>query len=378
MIKTIYFISGFALFYIYIGYAVVLYIYGLFTKKNRFTDDEYKPFVTLIIPAHNEADCIENKIKNAIGIDYDKDKLEIIVASDASTDNTVQLAKRMSPEIKVLDFAERSGKMGTVNKAVKEASGEIIILTDANSLFASYTVRQLVRHFINPLVGCVGGAKIIRNAPSAINSTGMGEGRYWKYETVLKTIESRTGSCVGVDGSIYAVRRSIYPFPPTDRIIMDDLAVSLMVIKSGFECIFEPNARAFEESSEKVKDEFIRKARIFAGAFSLFVAKPNLLLSNIFLKLLSHKILRWLTLLFQISLFLSSYFLRHDVSVRPIFGIQVVFYGCVAIGFLLDKIGARLPIFHAPYYFTMTTVAQLYGFIFYIRNRRKASWERRR
>ncbi|MBL8025008.1 MAG: glycosyltransferase family 2 protein, partial [Fibrobacteres bacterium] len=341
-------------------------------------DDAYLTTVTLIIPAHNEEYCIENKIRNALELDYPADKLEIIVASDCSNDNTVKIAGSIDSRIKVMDYRERGGKMRAVNRTVKIATGEIVVFTDANASYASYTIRQLIKHFADPKVGCVGGAKIIRNHPSAINSTGMGEGKYWKYESSLKTAESMSGSCVGVDGSVYAVRREIYPFPPDDIIIMDDLAVSLMLIEKGYECIFEPNARAFEESAVKVEDEFFRKSRIFAGALSLFVAMPKLMFTSIFPKLLSHKILRWLTFVFQVTFFIASFALRQEALVRPIFGLQVVFYGCVAAGFILNRMNIRIPIFHAPYYFTMTTLAQIWGIVHYLRYARQATWERRR
>jgi cellulose synthase/poly-beta-1,6-N-acetylglucosamine synthase-like glycosyltransferase len=268
--------------------------------------------------------------------------------------------------------------MRVVNRTVKVATGEILVLTDANASFASYTIKQLVKHFNDPIVGCVGGAKIIRNPPSAINSTGLGEGKYWQYESSLKTAESISGSCVGVDGSVYAVRRSLYPFPPDDIIIMDDLAVSLMIIEKGHECLFEPNARAFEESAQKVGDEFFRKSRIFAGALSLFVAMPNLIFTSIFVRLVSHKFLRWLTFVFQMTLFAASFALSSDPLIRPIFGVQVVFYSCVVLGFLLNKSNIRIPVFHVPYYFTMTTIAQIWGIVHYLRYARQATWERRR
>jgi poly-beta-1,6-N-acetyl-D-glucosamine synthase len=366
------------LLYTYVGYPVLLFAYSLLFRKNRALDPSYRPSVTLIIPAHNEEACIGKKIKNALDLDYPAEKLEIIVASDGSTDATVSLVKKFGGRVKVLDFKERSGKMGVINKAVRQASGEILALTDANAMFAAYTLKELVKHFADPSVGCVSGAKIIRNEITDINSTGIGETGYWRYEAFMKEAETRSGSCVSADGSVYAVRKSVYPFPPDDKIIMDDLAVSLFIIKQGHDNVFEPAARAFEESSSRVFVEFRRKTRIFAGAFSLFVNSPGVLFSPIFFKLFSHKILRWLTFIFQALLFALSCALYADPFFRPLLGLQAVFYACAAVGVALNHFGVRLAVFHLPYYFNMTTFAQVWGLVHYFQYGRSPSWEKRR
>lgn len=366
------------LFYTYAGYPFLLFFFSLFTRKKRVLDTAYLPTVTLIIPAYNEEECIEKKIKNALELDYPTDKLEILIASDASSDSTVAKAQGFSSRVRVLDYRERGGKMGTVNKAVREAKGEILVLTDANAMFARYTIKELVKHFCDPKVGCVCGAKIIRNQAMDMNSTGMGESSYWRYEALLKKAESDTGACVSADGSVYAVRKSIYPFPPDDKIIMDDLAVTLMIIKQGYACLFEPAARAFEESAVHIRDEFRRKARIFAGAFSLFVNRPGVLFSRAFFKIFSHKILRWLTFEFQFLFFLFSFLLRNDPLFRPLFGVQVLFYSCALVGALFNRFGIRFLLFHVPFYFNMTTLAQVWGFFHYFKYGRTPAWEKRR
>ena len=368
----------FILFYTYCGYPVLLYLYGLIFRKQRNLDPAFQPRVTLIIPAHNEEECIEKKIRNALELDYPQDKLEIIVASDASSDSTMEKAGRFSDRVKLLDFKERSGKMGVINKAVKSASGDILVLTDANAMFARYTIKELVKYFVDPSVGCVCGAKIIRNQAMDVNSTGTGESGYWRYEAFLKKAESLSGSCVSADGSVYAVRRSAYPFPPDDKIIMDDLAVTLMLIKKGHTCVFEPAARAFEESSTRISDEFRRKTRIFAGAFSLFVNRPGVLFSRVFFKVFSHKILRWLTFVFQVALFALSYALYADPLFRPLFGAQAIIYACTAIGIVLNHFSIRIMIFHIPYYFNMTTFAQVWGLAYYLKYGKRPAWEKRR
>jgi len=227
-------------------------------------------------------------------------------------------------------------------------------------------------------VGCVCGAKIIRNQAMDVNSTGTGESGYWRYEAFLKKAESLSGSCVSADGSVYAVRRSAYPFPPDDKIIMDDLAVTLMLIKKGHTCVFEPAARAFEESSTRISDEFRRKTRIFAGAFSLFVNRPGVLFSRVFFKVFSHKILRWLTFVFQVALFALSYALYADPLFRPLFGAQAIIYACTAIGIVLNHFSIRIMIFHIPYYFNMTTFAQVWGLAYYLKYGKRPAWEKRR
>lgn len=375
--KTAFLLFSLVLVYTWMGYPLLLYIYGLLFRRRRVSDEAFRPAVTLIIPAHNEEACIERKIVNSLELDYPAEKMEILLCSDASTDATAAIGGRFAPRVRVLDYRERAGKMGTVNKAVREAKGDIIILTDSNAMFAGYTVKEMVKHFADPRVGVVCGAKIIRNLGME-NSTGMGESGYWKYESFIKYGETLSGSCAGADGSVYAVRRSLYPFPPDDRVIMDDFAVSLLVVKKGFECIYEPQARAFEESGSGMRQEFRRKGRIFAGALSFLMMRPGAIFSSVFIKLLSHKILRWFTFLFQIGLLVSTLPLAHLNLFRPLLGLQVLFYACSLAGLALNHYGVRIPAFHIPYYFNMTTFAQAYGFWYYFRHGRRPAWEKLR
>ncbi|MFH0920559.1 MAG: glycosyltransferase family 2 protein [Fibrobacterota bacterium] len=375
--ETIFWVTVGILAYTYAAYPVLVFFFGLLFRRRRTVDPSYRPRVTLIIPAHNEAGCIEKKIKNALDSDYPADRLEILVASDASEDETVKIARRYEGRIRVLDYRERRGKMGTVNRAVTEAQGDILVLTDANAMYAGYTIKELVKHFADSSVGCVSGAKIIRNMDTD-TTTGVGESGYWKYEAFLKYAEALSGSCVGADGSVYAVRKEAYPFPPDQRIIMDDLAVSLLIVQKGYACVFEPSARAFEESSKRIRQEFKRKIRIFAGAFSFFLQCPGALLTRLFIKTVSHKILRWLTFAFQAVLFVCSFFLAADPLFRPVFGVQAVFYACAAAGLFLNHYGVRILVFQIPYYFTMTTFAQIYGFWHYLRQGRTPAWEKLR
>ncbi|OGS36902.1 MAG: hypothetical protein A2293_13440 [Elusimicrobia bacterium RIFOXYB2_FULL_49_7] len=378
VLKSVFLLLAGLLFYTWVAYPILLYVWAFFFRRKRKMDESARPSVTLIIPAHNEEACIEKKIRNALELDYPTDKLEIIVASDHSSDQTAARASVFGNRgVRVLDYRERAGKMGTLNKAVKEAKGEILVLTDANALFPSYTIKELVKHFADERVGLVSGAKIIRNLESD-SSTGLGESGYWKYESFIKQGESLSGSCSGADGSVYAVRKALYPFPPDKRIIMDDFAVSLMVVKAGYECIYEPQARAFEESSSGMCREFRRKGRIFAGALSFLFLQPAALFSNLFVKLISHKILRWLTFLFQILLFGVSFLLSSHSMIRPIFGFQAVFYASALAGALLNHFSIRLLPFHIPYYFNMTTFAQGYGFWYYFKNGRRPQWEKLR
>jgi cellulose synthase/poly-beta-1,6-N-acetylglucosamine synthase-like glycosyltransferase len=375
--KTAFFVFLFLILYSYFGYPLVLLAAGLVFGRKRRTDEAFRPSVTLIISAHNEEACIAEKIQNALDLDYPADKLEILVASDASADRTVDVARGAGARVRVLDFPDRAGKMGTLNKAVREARGEILVLTDANAMFAGYTIKELVKSFADPRVGCVSGNKIIRNTSGDIE-TGEGEMNYWKYESFLKYAESLTGSCMGADGAVYAVRKDLYPFPADRKIIMDDFAVSHLVMKRGRLCVFEPAARAFEESSKRIRDEFRRKSRIFAGIFSFFIQYPGVFISPFIFKFFSHRVLRYLTFPFQAALFCLSYLLADLELYRPVFGLQVVFYACAVMGVVLNRLSVRLLIFQIPYYINMTTFAQIAGIWHYFRHGRKPFWERRR
>jgi cellulose synthase/poly-beta-1,6-N-acetylglucosamine synthase-like glycosyltransferase len=369
------FYGAFALVvYTYIGYPLLIWVFGIISNRRWTKNPDFQPFVSLIIPAHNEAPVMRSKIENALALDYPPEKIEFLVASDDSSDDTVATAESFSsPLVRVLDYKERAGKMGTVVKAVREAKGEVLVMTDANALYSPAAIRELVAPLSDPSVGCSCGSKNI--LADASLTTERQEKRYWQYESFLKDAESRSGSCVGADGSIYAVRAALFPDPPTNRLVMDDFIVSLMIILKGYRCVFVKEARAFECSSPDSIMEFKRKARILAGALSIVQVIPRILVSSLSFKIISHKLFRWATGFFLLIALVTSGLLLGRPLFRFFFFCQVGFYCCAAAGMVLEKLKRPLPLLTQCYYFTLTALAQMWGIIVFLRTRNIAHWE---
>ncbi len=376
MLVAFWIFSG-LLVYSYILYPLALALASLLRRKSEEPRDGCVPGVSIIIPAHNERDVIAPKIENCLKLDYPRDRLEIIVASDASTDDTVEVARGFAKEgVIVLDSKPRKGKMGVLNAAVPEASSEIIVLTDANAMFKEDALMKMVRHFADARIGCVCGAKRIVEGNSEI---GHAEGFYWRYENLVKTLESRMGSCAGADGSIYALRRELYPFPREDKVIMDDLAVSLKVIEKGYRVVFEKEASAFEGASVRVLDEFKRKARILSGALVAVGYARKLLIpgrSPVWIQLYSHKLVRWAGGLLLAGALITNFFLLGHIFYRAVLFLQLLLYGLALAGLAMQASGKKSGKIHILFYFVFTNAAQIVGLARYFLGREKPAWER--
>lgn len=375
--RIIFWASVGLLIYAYALYPCILWLVAKLWRREHKTDPDYLPKVSLIIPAYNEESVIEEKLDNSLSLDYPVESLEVIVSSDGSTDQTVAIASKSAGDrVRVNDFRHRSGKMGVLNRTVPEAEGEIVVLTDANSIFRRDAVRKLVQHFADGEVACVCGVKTI--VEDHRSELGECEGWYWRFENYLKEKESEFGSCVGADGSIYALRKEYYPFPRTDRVIMDDFAVSLKVIESGRRAVFEKEALAYEASSSSLPGEFRRKARILAGALVSLTSARSLLLpwrSPVAWQLLSHKVLRWLGPLLMSSAFLANIFLG-GLFYRSMLALQILFYLSAAAGAVLGARGIRSGPLRIPCHFVLANAAQAFGFLNHLRKRYRPAWER--
>ncbi|MDD5529965.1 MAG: glycosyltransferase family 2 protein [bacterium] len=372
--KIIFWISIFFLFYVYFIYPFLLAIISkLFPRLWDKADDNFTPPVSFIIPAYNEETVIKAKIENTLSLDYPA-PIEIIIADDCSSDQTKDMVINFHTKnypnhnIVLKSFSKRQGKMGVLNSVIPYAKNDFIILTDANSFFKSDAIKKLIRNFKNPNIGCVGGTKsiITKDQIKNTDNVGINEGLYWKFENFIKQKESILGSTF-VDGSIYAIRKETYPFPASDRIIMDDFAVSLGVINKNYRVVFEPEAISYEGASKGSSEEFRRKIRILRGALTSIQIYPT---KKIIFQLFSHKILRWISGIFMITLFASNIFIK-GTFYRTLLILQIIFYGLTFIGFILEYTGQNknkktMPnVFYIPYYFCLTSWAQLIGFLSY-------------
>jgi cellulose synthase/poly-beta-1,6-N-acetylglucosamine synthase-like glycosyltransferase len=278
--------------YVFVGYPLLVWALAR-VRPQSWAQADLCPPVSIIIAAYNESAIIRERLANCLRLNYPPDKLEIIVASDGSTDDTNQQVQDLAEgRVRLLALPRRRGKLAALNAAVPEARGEILVFTDANSEFQPDAVARLSANFAEAQVGCVAGRKTIRSSGQVRSEE---EGWYWRYEDWLKRAESLIHSVVGADGSIYALRRELYPFPAADRGYMDDFVISLMVVQQGARVVYEPNAVIYEAAGNSAQTEFRRKIRTLSGGLAVVKTLWQLLLptSPIWWQLWSHRVLRF-------------------------------------------------------------------------------------
>ena len=292
-----------ALVYVLGGYAAMVLALGGMRRHKR--PRAYEPTVSLIIPAHNEAKILKAKLENSLALDYPREKLEIVVASDGSSDATVPIARAFEARgVAVLDFERRRGKASVLNDAVAHATGEVLCLCDANVMFAPDALRRLVDRLGDGHVGAATGQVRIASDES---NFGHGESAYYNLERRLQSAESQLGSLMGVDGGMYVVRRELYRPLPADT-ILDDFVISMQVIRQGYRVVYEPRAIAHENGTPAASQEWRRRVRVSAGAAQSLVrghyppwGRPVELWQFV-----SHKLLRWLSPMFLLVLLVAS------------------------------------------------------------------------
>jgi cellulose synthase/poly-beta-1,6-N-acetylglucosamine synthase-like glycosyltransferase len=367
--------------YTYIVFPVVLFLRGLFSRR-PFHSAEITPQVSMIVAAYNEAQSIGQKLENALSLDYPKDRLELIIASDGSDDGTNDIVLGYAEQSVTLLALPRLGKIGALNRAVEAATGEILVFSDANSIFSSDALRTLMKPFADPEVGGVAGNQCYL-AEDQGRSAGTSERLYWGLDRKLKSLQSSAGNAISATGAIYAIRRSLYrPVPPG---VTDDFVISTGVIVQGYRLVFVPDAIAYEPVAESSQLEFGRKVRVITQGLRGVLVMRELL--NPFrhgfyaIQLFSHKVLRRLMFAPFLVLLLANLFLWDETELfyRLVLLAQVVFYGCALAGMVLArrKIG-QLRIFTIPYYFCMVYLAALVATWNVIRGRQITSWRTQR
>lgn len=286
-----------------VGYPLLLAFTGLLVRR-RWTRQDAEPTVTLIVAAYNEERCIAQKLENALALDYPRERLEIIVASDGSTDRTHEVVESFSDRGVTLRAFPRIGKTGIQNQAAKVATGEILVFSDANGFYRPDAIRKLVRNFADAAVACVSGQLVYTQDR---RSAGDCERSYWHYEKFIKLRESNLSSLVGANGSIYAVRRADYV--EIDPGLISDLVEPLALVQRRRRVVYEPEAVSIEETAGSSDAEFRRKVRILTRSITGLVHMRGLL--NPFryglfsVQLLMHKVLRYLVPYFLITAFVS-------------------------------------------------------------------------
>lgn len=352
--------SFLVLFYTYFGFILILIIRGMI-RSRPYKSGDVLTDVSVVIAAYNEAENIKDRIENLLASDYPQERMEILIVSDGSDDGTNEIVKQYTQSnIKLLELP-RGGKATALNTAVPQATGEILVFSDANTEFAPDAIHQLVRPFADEQVGGVAGdQQYIKERGTASNS---GENLHWNLDRFLKKMESNSGNVISATGAIYAIRRKLYDPIPTGA--TDDFYISTSVIKQGYRLVFNENAIAYEYTASSNTKEYKRKVRIIIGGLYGVIANRELLNPAKYgfyaLQLFTHKVLRRLMFIPFIVIFFSNLFLFQENWFYFVTMVaQVAFYGAAFVGLFLEQRNIRvLKLLSIPSYIVMTYVAAM-------------------
>jgi len=370
---TVFWVAVGVLGYVYLAYPLVLRAWAAVSRRPVLSS-AYEPRVCLLVAANDEAGVIAKKLENSIALDYPSNLLDVLVASDGSHDATNVIVGRYAPRVQLLAFEGRRGKMSAINDAMSVITADIVVLSDANTFLRRDAVRKLVQNFADPDVGAVSGDVVLTGERAALAGS---EDLYYRYERHLQRLESDIGSLVGVDGALYAIRRSLFEPPPADT-ILDDMAIPMAVLRGGHRIVFEAEALADEVGSGSSTEEFWRKVRVAAGAVQFLVRADSGIpwhRRQAIFTLVSHKALRWMSPAFGTMALLSSLVLSPTSSFFA--WVLAAECGIMALG-VAGCIPAlrRATIVAVPHYFCLVQAAAAVGFLRGIAGRQPVAWRR--
>ncbi len=376
--EIVFWICVVLIFHSYLFYPAILALLARNKKLNTQAAVTDKPFVSIIMSAYNEEKVIEQKIASVFRTNYPADKLEMIIGSDGSTDRTDAIIQQFIEQgyrIQFTRFGGRNGKSNILNQITPHAAGDIFIFTDANIFFEEQTIPNLVRHFANEKIG-LAGANIIN---SGMNDEGISfqEEAYIKRENLIKYREGLIwGTMMGAFGACYAVRKELFqPIPP--NFLMEDFFITLGVIKTGKHSISDPEAKAHEDVSNLVREEFKRKVRISAGNFQNLFYYRSLLLNPFSGKgfsFWSHKVLRWISPFLIIASLIALLFLQQNLFYNILLILQILLMLSPLADWLLRRLNMHNFAVRLAAYFYIMNLALLAGFIKYMMGIKTNAW----
>lgn len=383
-LKILFWIFLGIVFYAYVGYTILLLLITLFRlifcRHSKTADGFAEPAITLCIPAYNEERFVIAKVNNCMDLDYPAEKLDILWITDGSNDNTNELLYRY-PEIKVMHEYERKGKIHAMNRGMKMIETPFVVFTDANTMLNREALKEIIKPFADPKTGCVAGEKRVGELGRQ-KAVGAGEGLYWQYESLIKRLESETGSVVGAVGEIFAIRREYYE-EVSDDTILDDFTLSLQMVRKGYRVKYAPKAWGKESASLNIAEEIKRKVRIAVGGLQTLTRMTDLLnpLKYGFLtvKYISHKVLRWtiVPLLFPFIFLLNLFIVtspEQSAVYTWLFILQCVFYFLVIWGSNIKNRQIKPKVLIAPYYLFIMNYAVIKGFFAFLSGDYSVKW----
>ena len=379
MIAIVFLISILLVFYVYVIYPLAAALLGrIMSRPVRKAMCE--PMVTVVIAAHNEEVSIGPTIENKLAMDYPQEKLEVLVISDGSTDQTDAIVGRFAARnVRLLRQEPRAGKTSALNLATPQATGEIIVFSDANSIYAPDALTKLVANFNDPEVGYATGNMIYANPDGT--TIGEGCGTYMRYENWLREKETRLGSVVGVDGGIDAMRKVI--FRPMNPDQLPDFVQPLKVVEQGYRVVYEPEALLCESTLKDARDEYRMRVRVSLRAFWALFDMRNLLTpwhNPLFAwQLWSHKVLRYICFVFLIAAYASNALLLSESFLyRTLFALQNGGYVIAFAAPFLERNGMKSRAFTFAHYFLLLNLAAAHAFGKFILGKKQVIWTPRK
>ncbi len=372
MLQALFWFSIFFIFYAYAGYPLLLSILSFF-RNRPVRKGDIAPTVSFIITAYNEEKRIEEKIENSLNQCYPREKVEIIIASDCSTDRTDEIVRSYQPQgVRLVRAPERKGKEAAQKRAVEASSGEILVFSDVATILLPKGILNIVRNFSDPTVGCVSSVDRFVDSQGRIS----GEGMYVQYEMFLRDLETKANTLVGLSGSFFAARRAVCRNWAVD--LQSDFNTLLNAIRSGLRGVSDRESIGVYQNILDEKREFDRKVRTVLRGISVFMASRSLL--NPFRyglfswQLFSHKLCRWLVPFAMISAFLANFFLMsHSMFYLALFVMQIAFYAA-ALGGLKLKLFSKKHLLKVPSFFVLVNLSILNAWYQYIRGERIVVW----
>ncbi len=372
--RAVFWISVAWLAYIYLGYPLVLWMLGLLRKLRPASNDEFTPSVSVLISARNEEKDIGWKAAETLGWNYPADQLEVLIASDASEDRTDEILKAVPDRrLRTIRNRQRTGKNPALNRLAEIAKGDVLFFTDANSHIPADCLRKMVRHFADPRVGCVTGWE---RAEGADAHAGMSEGggAYLGYESMLNSLESRLGSVLVCDGSVFCIRRELFVQLQPD--LANDLELPIRIGAKGCLLLYEPSGYSTEKNTSSPREEFSRRRRICGQGILGFWRLRSSFRGLRAWQFLSRKVMRWLAAIPMALALISTAALAR----QPFFGLllilQAAFYSAALGGwYLVSRTARGSQILALPFYFMLVNFGAMTGIIDASRGRRYSVWE---
>ena len=365
-----------ALVYVYVGYPALVWL--LATLRPRpVRRQPITPRTSVICTVYNEEAVIAEKLRNSLAFDYPPEQLEILIASDGSTDRTDEIVRsEFGDRVRLLRVEGRVGKTATQNEAVRAATGEILVFSDATTMYRPDAVRLIVENFADPDVGLATGSVVY--GTEIDSSVDQGRAAYWNYESFLRTQESNFHSIMGAAGCFYAMRKPLYNFLGAE--LISDVAQAVKTVQKGYRSVVDDSAVCYEPAeSSSIPEEIRRRARVIARSL-----RSSWMMRDFFnplrhpwfcLLLFSHRILRWAVPFILLIVFLANACLLDRPFYRLLFLGQLAFYGLALLGWLLERRGKKVKLLMVPYYFCVVNASPVLAVWSLLRGQTKVTWE---